>query len=1676
MTDTEKALFEKLAADRRESAGMLEKTSMRGLKSSVVEKYSDQAHFIYELIQNADDVGAIEARFELYKDRLVFIHNGTRLFSVSDLDTEEEDTKTGILGDINALTSIANSNKTSASIGKFGVGFKAVFQYTTTPYIYDPNIAFKIERFIVPVIIEQGDVSKRDGETAFVFPFDHPDRKADEAYSDISHKLQNLVFPTLFLKNLKRIYYFISGEASGEYIKKVEQTRQFGDTIAEKLEFVNGDSRDKDKMWLFTRSTEENYKYSCGFFVDEDEKLVNTDYYAFCFFPTKKDTNLNFIINAPFLLTDSREGIKATDKHNIRMIELLADLSADSFVYLRDIGLEKGKMIIDDEILSFIPINKALYIPKNERDDISLYPFYEKIKKVFSEEQLLPSFNNYAYARDGYMAFWSVIADLFSNEQLAVLQDHGEAEWVLPTKGYETIYRARDGKSDYFVAIIGNEGILRDLEMINLLTPEFIENQTQEWLIKLYDFILETDRRVEISKTAPIFITTTGEAVAAYDKKGNATLFLGDDESDGYDIVSPMILKNESGKKLVERLGIKHPALKDKINNKILLKTELNPKSDFKLLLDYYIELIEKNTARSDSYVSQLRKREFILGESEDGTERKINSATKLYFPNNDLKYYFEGAGDVYFVCENEYKEFLNEHELRYLEDFLKELGVCSYVRVIQHEYEQDFIEANYSIKWKDYTRYRHWYDFRLDRDELVLNRIKDNNDRQLSLILWKQLCNVFRQPSGIRYNNVFLGLVYSYFFKTDHNIRYEGIGERLLKNYTWIYNRRDEISSAKNLCIQDLSNAYDVTLEGADKVFQFLGIKDEHPEYEKLDDSVRKKVEAYDKIAALGIFDWPQEKLQQLMEHVNNTTMQDEKTDDDRINNDDEDNNSEERIIDEIKERVRKKKEKVLRDEQKSDDPVEKESNDDNDDNTHATVYCSAQIEKAKKKCEDEISRLVQMEEAKQKAADSKEYSYGWFNALLQLEAMANGDDNSRSREVSICFSAVRREAGTNRTLILEHPDKNIPQVMEELVDIPLDLTFSDGQTKRFVIEVANVQSYTLRVKIKPDDYIHTADFSMVTQAKIVAQNPTFLTRELQKEFSRFSDSPFSFADDYDMQNNLCENIEFIFGPPGTGKTTYLARNILIPMVKNEHKVRVLVLTPTNKAADVLVSRIMQEEESYDYEKWLVRYGVTGEEDIEQSPVFHGKEFEIEDYEKCVVVTTMARLPYDYFIDSARKFNYLHGINWDYIVVDEASMIPLIYMVYMLYLKTPVKFIIAGDPFQIEPTTVVSDWKSQNIYSMVRLNEFSKDVNTVPHKYEITLLTKQFRSVPHIGEVFSQLSYNGVLEHARTNENARPLNIERFLEYENLNIIRFPVSQYESIYRAKQLKLSSYQIYSALFVYEFSTYIAKALYRQNGDSKFRIGIIAPYSAQAGIIDKLIASSDIPESIEINCDTIHGFQGDECDIVIALFNPPPKITTSKEMFLNRQNIVNVAISRARDYLFVLMPDDDTEGVQNLSLINKLKRLIEKDFHTEQHTKKLEALLFDDSKYLEENAFSTGHQSVNVYGLPEKRYEVRSEENAVDIQVHGTVYYKPIAKADEDDRPLTVDELARKVINKQVHHATFHNGTVTSCNENYITVSFAGISKTFLFPKCFDGFLRVENAELQKELKKCIDNM
>lgn len=372
----------------------------------------------------------------------------------------------------------------------------------------------------------------------------------------------------------------------------------------------------------------------------------------------------------------------------------------------------------------------------------------------------------------------------------------------------------------------------------------------------------------------------------------------------------------------------------------------------------------------------------------------------------------------------------------------------------------------------------------------------------------------------------------------------------------------------------------------------------------------------------------------------------------------------------------------------------------------------------------------------------------------------------------------------------------------------------------------------------------------------------------------------------------------------------------------------------------------------------------------------------------RSVTVTTIARFAYDGFAGPGNK--KLREIDWDLIVIDEASMISLASIILPLYQQHPEKFIIAGDPFQIEPIVAVEDWKDENIYKMVGLTRpgsFAKPT-TEPHAYPIRNLDVQYRSIPAIGEVFSRFTYDGILKHHRPAGSVRSLRVDG-LDVRHFNLIKFPVSKFESLYRAKRLGSGTpYQTYSALFTFEFVRWLSGQIEADSTDP-IRFGVIAPYRAQANLLNRLIDSWGAkPETVDLQVGTIHGFQGDECDIIIAVLNPPPTISNDPRIFLNKQNILNVAISRARDYLFIVMPDNDTEGIDNLRRVRKIEQLIRLDGEfMEWSSHEIERLIFGNPTHLEENTFSTGHQMVNVYRKPERYYEVRSDELAIDVQIH-----------------------------------------------------------------------------------------
>ncbi len=1608
----QQAYFKALASDRENSADTLEKPSMRGIKKSVVEKYSDQAHFIYELLQNADDAKATSVRFELYTDKLVFAHNGAKRFSVSNPLSEEEDVENGQLGDINAITSIANSNKTEASIGKFGVGFKAVFQYTSTPHIYDPIVFFKIERFIVPVLIQQDYLGRKEDETLFVFPFDHDKCGSEEAYAEISEKLQSLDYPLLFLTNVKAIEFEIS-DILGMYGKSIEKVLHFDETTVEfvRLTQKNGGNSEAlyDKtLWLFSRNDDNDHKHSVGYLTNDEGYLLQETHNAFCFFPTKEYTGLNFIIHAPFLLTDSREGIRAGEQHNIDMISHLAKLAADSFKYLKEIGVTNNVRLINDNIFNIIPYDESKFTEVDSKKSISFKPFFSEIQSVFKNYELLPSQDGYVSTQNAYWASVPQIAEVFNGYPLTLLTKNIHAKWVFSSLGRQETVRNKKALADYIDSITSvwlDEGdILKGWSIkagdsYEGVNDSFIEKQPIDWLHQFYAWIASAQGRIEIIKTKKIFLNQNMKATAAFDDKKQAILFLPTEDSSGYSTVNEVLLKNEDTLLFLQQLGVGEPDLRDEIYNIILPQYKegeaINTRPHFKKFFQYY-QVCSQTEAKS--FLARIKDCAFVLSTSVNSQTQYRVKAEKLYFPFKPLIRWFQLKPKTRFISFDEYLNLVGEDKKEELITFFKDLGVSSYPKVNSHELT--FEEANQlQNSWTRSTREQRWIQKNIDGLQEIIQTTVEKQDIDLSSFIWSQMLEFVKlgyftdgNYYWLKENNILWGR-YEYFHTRSRSERFESTEARCLRSQPWLLNNKSEFVSASGLNIDTLNSQYDVSSNEAIELLRMLGIPD------SVESSIDEAGLA-NYAESLGLSEDEQRKaLQEYAKRKKNVqNLENSEGNEDNLANHNPyiegDADRDEQVIKDVAiERVAKeiiKRAVSVSKEQSTDRSTEsKDAAIDEDEYSKQPINIENKIEKVKQQAEQEIQEIARLENLKSQVQEAKTYSYKWFKALLELESLNSSQSNSASREVSISFAKVELEVGTTRTLIMKHPSRYIPQSMEDLADIPLELHFADQSVVRVAIEVVNVKSYTLRAKLRTNAEIGGRDLSLVTEARIQARNPVFLIEELRKAFLKLGEDK-DYNDDFDMQSNLCKNIEFIFGPPGTGKTTYVARDIIQPIMDLSDDFKVLVLTPTNKSADVLVRRLMENMNlDKSYLNWLVRFGVTNDSFIEQSGIFRDKTFDIRTLSKNVTVTTIARFPYDYFLPDQGTRLHLNALKWDYIIIDEASMIPLANIIYPLYKKTPEKFIIAGDPFQIEPITIVDTWKNENIYSVTKLNSFTEP-STFPHPYPVKLLMTQYRSIPEIGEVFSRFTYGGILKHHRNKESQRDLDISNFIDLKSLNIIKFPVSQFESIYRPKRLQNKTpYQVYSALFSFEFIKTLTSSLTKVAGrDELFKIGLIAPYRAQADLIDKLMTSFSLPKNVDVQVGTIHGFQGDECDIIIALFNPPPKISTHKEMFLNKMNIINVSISRARDYLIILMPDDKTEDVENLTLIKKVESLCkEQTSWSEQLSPVVEEKIFGSSTYLEDNSFSTSHQLVNVYGNPEKLYEIRSEENAIDVQVH-----------------------------------------------------------------------------------------
>ena len=383
---------------REEKKDVIKSKDFIALFDNYLKNDDGTAHFIWEMLQNAEDVVAEEISFILENKRLIVRHNGIP-FSANNVHS---------ICSVGASTKRDEPNK----IGKFGMGFKTVFKYTASPEVYSRDFRFRIEKFVYPSSIQKNLENDYGRDTVFVIPFNHPEKNEDEAYSEIKEKLLSLSSASLlFLKEIQKITVTVENQTF-TVTRKTKKRVNISDTLS--LDNIEVTDRQGSKSYYRftlggltlvdvasdgTQETVTGQSVMIAYSLGNAGKIqpcsrVNDIRNYFVFFPTDIETGLEYLIHAPFKTTPDRKSILSKDSANLVLYEKIAELVVQSLIYLvkkKEVDNSFYNIILED-FDEELPLHKQLI---------------EKIAKIIDEQyKVLPTSDN-GYAALNELLFFT---------------------------------------------------------------------------------------------------------------------------------------------------------------------------------------------------------------------------------------------------------------------------------------------------------------------------------------------------------------------------------------------------------------------------------------------------------------------------------------------------------------------------------------------------------------------------------------------------------------------------------------------------------------------------------------------------------------------------------------------------------------------------------------------------------------------------------------------------------------------------------------------------------------------------------------------------------------------------------------------------------------------------------------------------------------------------------------------------------------------------------------------------------------------------------------------------------------------------------------------------------------------------------------------------------------------
>ena len=437
-------------------------------------------------------------------------------------------------------------------------------------------------------------------------------------------------------------------------------------------------------------------------------------------------------------------------------------------------------------------------------------------------------------------------------------------------------------------------------------------------------------------------------------------------------------------------------------------------------------------------------------------------------------------------------------------------------------------------------------------------------------------------------------------------------------------------------------------------------------------------------------------------------------------------------------------------------------------------------------------------------------------------------------------------------------------------------------------------------------------------------------------------------------LEETEMRGFSFVWGPPGTGKSYTLGH--IAAHYRTQGK-RVLLLSTTNAAVDVATfavddacSQIQSPLDTGD----LIRYShvLTQKDEYAKRPhlteftrllnVFAQKQRELDKKRAAAAKHLRALSPDDeqyreaflklfaigqeirLLADERKReiakclahsqivcstvmsclYNEMFGGNFDVILVDEASLIPLAVWPYLLNVAQDRRFVVAGDPMQLLPIQARDSgltthmWFDNSLYSHLGMTTF-RGIEPFLACGAATLLNEQTRMRKGICAMVSNLFYKGLLTGDRSDpdlalpQGTLPSQDVAFVDPAD-------AGEPHGLGRLPMTYMRNTNTATAGWVLESIGNLVKS---NPSGRKLNILVVTPYRNQAKrIYAARLRRFTENKDVAVTVSTVHRCQGFEADIVFFdLVNP-------SSPFINRPDAAHlwcVACSRARHKLVLV---------------------------------------------------------------------------------------------------------------------------------------------------------------------------